>query len=118
YALYRIGNTFSRGRMEGGHRHPGGQGQGQGVGTSVRRVEDRRFLEGKGEYLADLNIPGTVDLAFLRSPVAHARLKGVDVPEHLRRNVFLADDISFVKPIVADGKAPGFRHSEYPPLAT
>lgn len=88
-----------------------------GIGAPVRRVEDRRFLEGKGQYLADLDIPGTVDLAFLRSPVAHARLKGVEIPEQYRGQVFLARDIDFVKPIVAVGKAPGFKYSEYPPLA-
>lgn len=85
-----------------------------GIGAPVRRVEDRRFLEGKGQYLADLDIPGTVDLAFLRSPVAHARLKGVEVPEQYRGQIFLARDIDFVKPIVAVGKAPGFKYSEYP----
>ncbi|MBX6369247.1 MAG: xanthine dehydrogenase family protein [Rhodospirillales bacterium] len=90
---------------------------GMGIGAPVRRVEDRRFLEGKGQYLADLDIPGTVDLAFLRSPVAHARLKGVEIPEQYRGQVFLARDIDFVKPIVAVGKAPGFKYSEYPPLA-
>lgn len=103
--------------MEGGQLH-GVQEKSQGVGSSVRRVEDRRFLEGKGEYLADLNIPGMVDLAFLRSPVAHARLKGVRVPASLRQNVFLASDIAFAKPIVADGAARGFKHSEYPALAS
>ncbi len=90
---------------------------GQGVGAPVRRVEDRRFLEGKGEYLADLRIPGTWEIAFLRSPVAHAVLQGVRVPEALRDRVFTVDDLPFVAPIVADGKAPGFQHSEYPPLA-
>jgi len=90
----------------------------QGVGTPVRRVEDRRFLEGKGEYLADLNIPGVVDIAFLRSPVAHARLKGVHIPDRIRNSVVLAGDIAFAKPIVAVGKAKGFKYSEYPPLAT
>ncbi len=89
-----------------------------GVGASVRRVEDKRLLEGGGEYLADLNIPGVVDVAFLRSPVAHARLKGVDIPAHLRDSVFLAADIAFAKPIVAVSGAPGFKYSEYPALAT
>lgn len=90
---------------------------GQGVGAPVRRVEDRRLLEGKGEYLADLQIPGVWEIAFLRSPIAHARLHGVRVPEALRERVFTVDDLPFVSPIVADGAAPGFQHSEYPPLA-
>lgn len=90
---------------------------GEGVGASVRRIEDRRLLEGGGEYLADLRIPGTVELAFLRSPVAHARLKGVDIPAEFRGSVFLAEDIGFAKPIVAATAAPGFQSSEYPALA-
>ncbi len=89
----------------------------QGIGNSVRRVEDRRFLDGGGEYLADLQIPGMWDLAFLRSPVAHAKLNGVRVPECHSGRVFLIDDIGFAQPIVADSSAPGFKHSEYPPLA-
>jgi aerobic carbon-monoxide dehydrogenase large subunit len=90
---------------------------GEGVGASVRRVEDRRLLEGGGEYLADLRVPGTVELAFLRSPLAHARLKGVDIPAEFHRCVFLAEDIGFTKPIVAASAAPGFQSSEYPALA-
>ena len=93
------------------------RGRSQGVGAPVRRVEDRRFLEGKGAYLADLEIPGTLELAFLRSPVAHARLKGVGIPDEYRGRVFLADDIGSVKPIVATSAAKGFNPSEYPPLA-
>lgn len=91
---------------------------GEGIGCAVLRVEDRRFLEGRGEYLADLNIPGALDVAFLRSPVAHARLNRVIVPEAFRPQVFSAEHIGFVKPIVAVSAAPGFRYSEYPPLAT
>jgi carbon-monoxide dehydrogenase large subunit len=90
---------------------------GEGIGASVRRVEDRRLLEGGGEYLADLRVPGTVELAFLRSPVAHARLNGVDIPAEFRGSVFLAEDIGFTKPIVAASAAPGFQYSEYPALA-
>ncbi|HET6306580.1 MAG TPA: xanthine dehydrogenase family protein molybdopterin-binding subunit, partial [Rhodopila sp.] len=67
--------------------------------------------------LADLQVAGALEVAFLRSPVAHATLKGVRVPDALRDKVFLADDIGFVKPIVAIGAAPGFKRSEYPPLA-
>ena len=90
---------------------------GQGVGAAVLRLEDGRFFAGRGEYLADLQIPGTLEVAFLRSPVAHAVLNGVRVPDALRGKVFLADDIGFAKPIVATGGAPGFKRSEYPPLA-
>lgn len=90
---------------------------GQGVGAAVRRVEDRRYLDGKGEYLADLRVPGTLELAFLRSPVAHARITALRIPDRLKGRVFLADDIAFAKPIASVSAAPGFKPSDYPPLA-
>ena len=90
---------------------------GQGVGAAVLRVEDGRFLQGKGEYLADLQFPGMLEIAFLRSPVAHARLLGVTIPPELKGRVFVAADIPDAKPIVANSAAAGFKPSEYPPLA-
>jgi aerobic carbon-monoxide dehydrogenase large subunit len=44
------------------------------IGTSIRRQEDRRFLTGRGRYLDDIRIPGTLHAAFVRSPHAHARV--------------------------------------------
>lgn len=90
---------------------------GQGVGAALLRVEDGRFLAGKGEYLADILVPGMQEVAFLRSPVAHARITGVGIPPALRGRVFLAEDIPVAQPIVADSAAPNFRHSEYWPVA-
>jgi carbon-monoxide dehydrogenase large subunit len=49
------------------------------TGTSVRRVEDPRLLTGRGRYVDDLRLPGTLHAAFVRSPLAHGRLLGVDV---------------------------------------
>src|SRR5258707_12182710 len=49
------------------------------VGARVRRVEDPRFLLGRAEYVDDLDRPGLVHAAFVRSPHAHARLRSVDV---------------------------------------
>src|SRR5688572_15566832 len=48
-----------------------------GIGASVRRKEDKRFLTGKGHYTDDINRPGQTYAYFLRSPHAHARLKGI-----------------------------------------
>ncbi len=88
----------------------------QGIGASVRRKEDRRYLDGKGEYLADLQMPGMAEVAFLRSPVAHARIRGIEIPEKYRDQVFVAADIAFAAPIVAVSAAKGFKRSEYHPL--
>jgi carbon-monoxide dehydrogenase large subunit len=93
-------------------------GKGQGVGASVKRNEDQRFLDGKGEYLGDLQMPGMAEVAFLRSPVAHARIRGIEIPDSCKGCVFLASDIPFAKPIVAASAAKGFNASDYPALAS
>ncbi len=51
---------------------------GRYVGTSVKRVEDPRFIQGKGRYVANLQMPGMVHVAIKRSPEAHARITGMD----------------------------------------
>jgi carbon-monoxide dehydrogenase large subunit len=47
------------------------------IGQSIRRVEDPRFLRGRGRYVADIRIPGTLDAALARSIHPHARITGV-----------------------------------------
>ncbi|HEV7455813.1 MAG TPA: xanthine dehydrogenase family protein molybdopterin-binding subunit [Roseococcus sp.] len=50
-----------------------------GLSQSVRRVEDPRLLLGQGRYTDDISLPGEVAGHVLRSPHAHAEIKGVDV---------------------------------------
>ena len=50
------------------------------IGASVRRVEDRRFLEGSGRFIADLVLPGELHCAIVRSPHAHARILSIKIP--------------------------------------
>src|SRR5271167_4306678 len=45
-----------------------------GMGHSVKRKEDSRFLQGKGTYVDDVNLPGMVYGHMVRSPYAHARI--------------------------------------------
>ncbi|MCU1450653.1 MAG: Carbon-monoxide dehydrogenase (acceptor) [Acidimicrobiales bacterium] len=49
------------------------------VGSSVKRVEDRRILTGSGRYVDDIKLPGMLHAVFLRSPFAHARIRSIDV---------------------------------------
>ncbi|MGD9765390.1 MAG: xanthine dehydrogenase family protein molybdopterin-binding subunit [Candidatus Binatia bacterium] len=49
------------------------------MGARVHRVEDPKFLCGRGEYLGDLTLPRMVELAFIRSQHAHARIVRFDV---------------------------------------
>src|SRR5438128_1748771 len=49
------------------------------VGRSMPRREDRRLLTGRGQFIADLDLPHMLHAVFVRSPVAHARDRGVDL---------------------------------------
>jgi carbon-monoxide dehydrogenase large subunit len=49
------------------------------VGKSMKRVEDPRFIQGKGKYVSNLDLPGMVHVAVKRSPHAHAVISGIDV---------------------------------------
>lgn len=49
-----------------------------GIGHSVRRKEDDRFLQGAGNYLDDVVLPGMLHMAILRSPIAHGRIASID----------------------------------------
>ncbi|HVM07933.1 MAG TPA: xanthine dehydrogenase family protein molybdopterin-binding subunit [Acidimicrobiales bacterium] len=49
------------------------------VGESVKRSEDKRILTGTGNYVDDVQLPGMLHAAFLRSPFAHAHITSIDV---------------------------------------
>ena len=49
------------------------------VGRPLRRREDARLLTGQGLYIADLMLPRMLHAVFVRSPAAHARIRGVDL---------------------------------------
>ncbi len=49
------------------------------VGRSMARREDRRLLTGRGQFIADFELPHMLHAVFVRSPIAHARIKAVDV---------------------------------------
>ncbi len=90
----------------------------KGVGARLVRKEDDRYMRGRGEFVADIKLPGLKDVAFLRSPVAHARILDIEVPEARRGAVFTAADMTGVRPIRAVSGLPGFKTSEQPPLAS
>jgi carbon-monoxide dehydrogenase large subunit len=51
---------------------------GKVIGQSVKRVEDRRFITGKGRYVDDITLPNMTYAAIVRSPHAHANIKSID----------------------------------------
>jgi carbon-monoxide dehydrogenase large subunit len=95
------------------------------VGSPVERIEDLRFLKGRGQFVADLAPDGLLHAVILRSPVAHGRIRRIDVAGALTQPgvvaAFTAADIGrvpritlrqelleefkrFQQPVIADGK--------------
>ena len=48
------------------------------IGRSVHRLEDRPLLRGTGRFVDDIHLSGTLEAAFVRSPNAHAMIRGID----------------------------------------
>jgi carbon-monoxide dehydrogenase large subunit len=90
--------------------------KGQGVGASVLRKEDNRFLRGGGCYVGDIDLPGLREVAFLRSPLAHARILAIRKPSGAEASVFVRADLD-IRSVQAKLGLPGFKSSDYPPLA-
>ncbi|WP_397474094.1 aerobic carbon-monoxide dehydrogenase large subunit [Pusillimonas sp.] len=69
----------------------------EGIGCSRKRREDPRFIQGKGNYVDDITMPGMLFGAMVRSPYAHARILGIDKSRALAlpgvHAVLTADDL-------------------------
>ena len=58
------------------------------VGAPVKRQEDLRLLTGRARYIADIDLPGMLEAVFVRSPVAHAEIRRIDLePARAMRGV-------------------------------
>ena len=88
-----------------------------GIGARLIRKEDERYMRGRGQFVGDLRLAGMQDVAFVRSPIAHGRIRQIATPEAIRDRVFTAQDLDGVEPIRAVTTLPGFKPSEQPPLA-
>src|SRR3981081_4587274 len=51
------------------------------LGRSLKRKEDDRFLQGRGNYVGDVHLPAMLHMAIRRSPLAHARINSIDTSE-------------------------------------
>src|SRR5262245_589152 len=76
-------------------------------GRPVARVEDAVLLRGRGRFVDDMTLPGTLHAAFVRSPVAHARLNSVDTTQAKAlagvRGVFTYNDL---RPLIGYDRIP------------
>src|SRR5690349_11016308 len=86
-----------------------------GIGARLPRLEDERFLEGRGQFCADIALPGMVHAAFVRSPHAHARILSVRKPRDFAALVEV--EFEALPPVVtmADAlkKTPPFVHDDW-----
>src|SRR5271170_7393262 len=55
-----------------------------GMGHSMKRKEDPRFIRGKGNYVDDIQLPGMLYMAIVRSPYAHAKIKSISAERALK----------------------------------
>ncbi len=89
-----------------------------GVGASLLRKEDARHLHGRGQFVSDVKLAGTQEVAFVRSPHAHARIRGITIPPEAVGRVFTARELPRLSEMRAVPQVSGFKVSGYPPLAT
>ena len=89
----------------------------QGIGARVQRKEDARHLHGRGSFVSDMMLPGQSEVAFLRSPIAHGRIRRIVKPPGTEAQVFMRDDLDDVAAIVAPTTVPGYKLSAWHPLA-
>ena len=71
------------------------------IGQSVKRKEDQRFITGGGTYTDDINAVNQTHAYFLRSPHAHARIRGIDVAQAKAApgvvGIFTGEDLAAAK---------------------
>ena len=92
------------------------------VGSSIPRVEDGRFLSGRGRYVADHQRPRMLHVAFLRSPHPHARIRRIDTTAAQGVNGVVACVTGEMltreaRPLVAESRMRDYKATQWPVLA-
>ncbi|HEX5991855.1 MAG TPA: molybdopterin cofactor-binding domain-containing protein [Thermomicrobiales bacterium] len=81
------------------------------VGKPVRRREDPKLMTGSGNFLDDIRLPGMCYAAVLRSPVAHAKIRGINTSRAKAMpgviGVFTGEDLADVNPLPCAWQAAG-----------
>lgn len=85
-----------------------GEEQGRFVGRSMQRREDHRLLTGRGQFVADLALPGMLHAVFVRSQQAHGRIRSIDGAEAAAMpgvvRVLTGEELLHLAPPVAGGQ--------------
>ena len=92
------------------------------IGSPVERLEDLRFLRGRGQFVDDVPTANALHAAILRSPVAHGRIRGIDASSALKKSgvhaVITAADIGQVPVITMRQELlPEFKAFQQPVIA-
>lgn len=85
------------------------------IGASIKRKEDPRLITGEARYLDDIQLPGMLYAAVLRSPYAHARIKSIDTSMAAMRpgvvGVFTGQDFADLPPLPCAWQAAGVQNN-------
>jgi aerobic carbon-monoxide dehydrogenase large subunit len=99
------------------HQAPSGE-----IGRSRLRVEDPKLVTGRGRYVEDIALPGTLHMAFVRSPYPHARIARVDAAAARAasgvRLVLVGADVPPIARLPVATLAPDQKVPPWEPLAT
>jgi carbon-monoxide dehydrogenase large subunit len=90
------------------------------VGKSVKRIEDLPLIQGRGRFLDDLQLPGLLHAAFVRSPLAHAIIRGIDATAATSMaGVHAVLTLADISPQLSQERLPlQFRSAQLPPNIT
>src|SRR5437899_2247920 len=85
------------------------------VGTSIKRREDPRLITGEAKYIDDIQLPGMVHVAILRSPHAHAKIKSINTKKAAALpsviGVFTGEDFKALPPLPCAWQAAGVKNN-------
>jgi len=90
------------------------------IGRSIHRLEDPPLLLGQGRFVDDIHLPGTLEAAFVRSPHAHAALRGINAAAaQAAPGVVAVLTLADLAPHLTRQQMPiQFRNSKLPPHCT
>ncbi|MCA9860329.1 MAG: xanthine dehydrogenase family protein molybdopterin-binding subunit, partial [Thermomicrobiales bacterium] len=81
------------------------------VGKAIKRREDPRLITGAGQFIDDLRMPGMLHIGLVRSPLAHAKIKSIDLSPALSMPgvvaAFTGEDFLDLNPLPAAWQAGG-----------
>jgi carbon-monoxide dehydrogenase large subunit len=86
------------------------------IGQPFKRIEDAPLLQGRGRFVDDLHVPGLLHAAFVRSPHAHALIRGIDTAAAAGApGVHAVLTIADIAPMLSQERLPlQFRSSQLP----